>query len=121
MTLPDAEIAMIQLDHVLAINGAMISNGTLTDHTNYVNMSHFEWDPQHEYWKPKFTSGDKITLQMTTVRNETPKLAPPIPPPRTATPKVNVEIYNERIWNVFFLIRYKNQLKKDVQHQNLLK
>ncbi len=90
VTLPDAEIAMIQLDYVLGSNGAMISNGTLTDHTHYVNMSNFEWDYQHEYWKPKFTSGDKITLQMTTVKRETPRLIPPTPPPRTIPPKVNI-------------------------------
>ncbi len=90
VTLPDNEIAMIQFDYVLAVNGSMTSNGTLTDHTNYVNMGNFEWDPSHEYWKPKFTSGDKITLQMTTVKSETPRLIPPPPPaPRTATPKVS--------------------------------
>jgi len=84
---------MIQLDHVLAINGAMISNGTLTDHTNYVNMNNFEWDPSHEYWKPKFTSGDRISLQMTTIRCETPRVnSHPSPAPRTATPKVSVGI-----------------------------
>jgi hypothetical protein len=95
VTLPDTEIALIQLDHVLGINGAMISNGTLTDHSTYVNMSNFEWDSSHEYWKPKFTSGDKITLQMTTVRSETPRLTPPVqpPPPRSATPKVSVAIF----------------------------
>jgi len=82
---------MIQLDHVLAVNGAMISNGTLTDHTNYVNISNFEWDPSHEYWKPKFTSGDKISLQMTTIRCETPRVTPN-PPPRSATPKVSIGI-----------------------------
>jgi hypothetical protein len=59
VTLPDAEIAMIQLDHVLAINGAMISNGSLTDHTNYVNIGNFQWDPIHEYWRPKFAFGDR--------------------------------------------------------------
>lgn len=79
---------MIQLDNVLTINGAMISNGTLADHTNYININHFEWDNQHEYWKPKNTSGDKITLQMTTVRSETPKLIPPTLPTRSTTPKV---------------------------------
>lgn len=89
---------MIQLDHILAVNGSMISNGTLTDHTNYVNMSNFEWDPQHEYWKPKYTLGDKITLQMTTIRSDTPRATsslqptppPPPPPPRTAPPKVSL-------------------------------
>ncbi len=122
MTLPDAEIALIQLDHVLAVNGAMISNGTLTDHTHYVNMTNFEWDSQHEYWKPKFTSGDKITLQMTTVRSETPRAVPPVPPPRTATPRVSIEIYDDHVGSAFFSeIRYMNQLKKDVQHQNLSK
>ncbi len=90
ITLPDAELALIQLDHVLAINGAMISTGTLTDHTNYVDIKNFEWDPQHEYWKPRNTSGDKITLQMTTVRSETPRLIPPPPPPRSVTPKVRI-------------------------------
>jgi hypothetical protein len=86
VTLPDAEIAMVQLDHVLAVNGAMISTGTLTDHTNYVNMSNFEWDSSHEYWKPKFTSGDKITLQMLTIKSETSKL---ISSPRTVPQKVS--------------------------------
>ena len=100
MTLPDTEIAMIQLDNVLAVNGAMISNGTLTDHTHYVNMTNFEWDYQHEYWKPKFASGDKITLQMTTIRTETPRLPPPIPAPRAATPKVRIEIDDNKISNV---------------------
>ena len=82
---------MIQLDNVLAVNGAMISNGTLSDHTNYVNMNNFEWDIQHEYWKPRHTLGDKITLQMTTARMETPKSTPPPLLPRTIPPKVSSE------------------------------
>lgn len=113
MTLPDAEIAMIQLDHVLAVNGAMISNGTLTDHTQYVNISHFEWDSQHEYWKPKFASGDKITLQMTTVRSETPRLIPPSSPVRTVLPKVSERINKiGEVPDIF--VRYTSPWKKDV-------
>lgn len=85
---------MIQFDHVLTINGAMISGGTLTDHTNYVHMSDFEWDLSHEYWKPKFASGDKVTLHMTTIRNEIPRMIsspqPPPPPPRIIRSKVNI-------------------------------
>jgi len=50
---------MIQFDHVLAINGSMIANGSFNDNTNYVSMNNFEWDGSHEYWKPKFTFGDK--------------------------------------------------------------
>jgi hypothetical protein len=50
---------MIQMDHILAVNGSMITNGSLNDHTNYVNMSNFEWDAAHEYWKPKFALGDR--------------------------------------------------------------
>jgi hypothetical protein len=110
---------MIQFDHILAVNGSMISHGSLTDHTNYVNMNSFEWDPLHEYWKPKFTSGDKITLQMTTVRAETPQLVlalPSPPPPRTLPPKVRIEFRS--LGCIFILIRYKNVLKKDVLHQN---
>lgn len=79
ITLPDAEIAMIQLDHVLAVNGSMINSGSSGDHTQYVNLNAFEWDLIHEYWKPKFTYGDRITLQMTTVKPEPPR---PVPPPR---------------------------------------
>ncbi|CAF3778294.1 unnamed protein product [Rotaria magnacalcarata] len=95
ITLPDTEIAMIQLDHVLALNGAMISSSSSVDHTQYVNMSSFEWDTSHEYWKPRNTSGDRITLQMTTPTPETPRpistpklpLTPPQPAPRTILPK----------------------------------
>ncbi len=50
---------MIQLDNILSVNGSMIANGSLNDHTNYVNMNNFEWDTTHEYWKPKFSLGDK--------------------------------------------------------------
>lgn len=117
VTLPDAEIAMIQLDHVLSINGSMISNGTLTDHTHYVNVNNFEWDSQHEYWKPKFTSGDKITLQMTTVKNETPKPTPPPPPPRTITPKVSDEM-TKRIIFEYHPLRYTNPWKENRSHRN---
>ncbi|CAF4134840.1 unnamed protein product [Rotaria socialis] len=93
ITLPDTEIAMIQLDHVLALNGAMISSSSSVDHTQYVNMSSFEWDTSHEYWKPINTSGDRITLQMTTAKPETPRpistpklpLTPPPPPPAPRT------------------------------------
>lgn len=93
VTLPDAEIAMIQLDNIVHVNGAMISNGGLTDHTRYVNVNDFEWDSQHEYWKPKFTSGDKITLQMITVKSETPRPTPPPAPPRTMTPRVEKKLF----------------------------
>ena len=65
---------MIQLDQVLNIRGGMISNGSSTDHTTYVNIDNFEWDHSHEYWKPKLAPGDKITLQMTTLRDETSRL-----------------------------------------------
>jgi hypothetical protein len=98
ITIPDNEIAMVQLDHVLTVNGAMTSTGSLIDHTNYVNMSDFQWDLSHEYWKPKFASGDKITLQITTIRSEIPRFVPspppqpppPPPPPRTIRSKVTV-------------------------------
>lgn len=90
---------MIQLDNILAVNGSMINTGASVDHTHYVNMHTFEWEASHEYWKPKFASGDKITLQMTTIRCETPRLAPPPPqmpiavlppqpPPRIMPPRV---------------------------------
>lgn len=59
VTMPDADTAMIQLDHILAVNGSMTTHGSLNDHTNYVNMNNFEWDAMHEYWKPKFAMGDK--------------------------------------------------------------
>ncbi len=59
ITIPDADIAMIQFDHILAVNGSMITHRSLNDHTNYVSMNNFEWDPIHEYWKPKFSLGDK--------------------------------------------------------------
>lgn len=57
--MPDADTAMIQLDHILAVNGSMITHGSLNDHTPYVNMNHFEWDALHEYWKPKYALGDR--------------------------------------------------------------
>ncbi|CAF1263136.1 unnamed protein product [Adineta steineri] len=76
VTLPESDVALIQFDHILAINGSMISNGSFSDHTNYVNMTNFEWDGPHEYWKPKFTFGDKITLHITTTKDETPRSAP---------------------------------------------
>ena len=59
ITIPDADVAMVQFDNILAVNGSMISNGSLNDNTNYVSMNHFEWDAVHEYWKPKFSVGDK--------------------------------------------------------------
>jgi hypothetical protein len=92
---------MIQFDHILSVNGSMTSNGSLTDHTNYVNMSTFEWDVAHEYWKPKFASGDKITLQMTTVRSESSQSVPPLPAPRTITPKVKIDIFKVGIYFLY--------------------
>ncbi|CAF0761761.1 unnamed protein product [Adineta ricciae] len=91
VTIPDTEIAMVQFDHILSAYGAMVSNGSLSDHTNYIHLSDFEWDIVHEYWKPKCASGDKITLQMTTIRNETTRLPTPPQPllqpsPRTSPP-----------------------------------
>ena len=59
MTIPSADIAMIQLDHILALNGSMITHGSLNDHTNYVSMNNFEWDAARDYWRPKFAQGDK--------------------------------------------------------------
>ncbi|CAF1548017.1 unnamed protein product, partial [Didymodactylos carnosus] len=75
VTLPDAEIAMIQLDNILATNGAMVSNGGLPDSINYVNMNNFEWDGIRDFWRPKHAIGDKITLQLTTSRGESPRLS----------------------------------------------
>ena len=86
--MPDADIAMIQLDHILAVNGSMITHGSLNDHTNYVNIHHFEWDSMHEYWKPKFALGDRITLHMTTVKEESPRSAPIPTSARTIPVKV---------------------------------
>lgn len=51
---------MVQLDHVLAVNGSMISNGTLSDHTVYVTINNFEWNSSQEYWRPKATHGDRL-------------------------------------------------------------
>lgn len=51
---------MIQFDHILALNGSMIINGSLNDHTNYVSMQSFDWDSSHEYWRPKLAHGDKF-------------------------------------------------------------
>jgi hypothetical protein len=62
VTMPEVDVAMIQLDNILAVNGSMITNGSLSDHTNYVNMNNFEWDGMHEYWKPKFALGDKYVI-----------------------------------------------------------
>ncbi|CAF1332696.1 unnamed protein product [Adineta steineri] len=94
VTIPDTEIAMIQFDNILSVNGAMISNGSFIDHTNYIHMSDFEWDLSHEYWKPKYASGDKITLQMTAHRNETPRVvpSPEPPPPRLPSPSKRMQL-----------------------------
>lgn len=59
VTLPDADLAMVQLDHVLAVNGSMVSHGTLSDHTTYVTINNFEWNPAQEYWRPKSSHGDR--------------------------------------------------------------
>jgi hypothetical protein len=59
ITLPEADVAMVQFDNILAVNGSMITNGSLNDHTSHVSMNNFEWDAIHEYWKPKFSLGDK--------------------------------------------------------------
>lgn len=88
--MPDADIAMIQLDHILAVNGSMITHGSLNDHTNYVNINHFEWDSMHEYWRPKFAHGDRITLHMTTVKEESPRVAPILAVSRTLPVKVGI-------------------------------
>ncbi|CAF2647567.1 unnamed protein product [Rotaria sp. Silwood2] len=93
VTIPDGDIAMIQLDHILAVNGSMIRNGSLNDHTNYVSMNNFEWDTSRDYWRPKFALGDKITLHMTTTREETSRSAPP---PRTLPVKTLESIEKKR-------------------------
>ncbi|CAF0835886.1 unnamed protein product [Adineta ricciae] len=73
ITIPETDVALVQFDHVLAINGSMIANGSFNDHSNYVNTNNFEWDAVHEYWKPKLASGDKITLHMLPSKDETPR------------------------------------------------
>ncbi|CAF3750615.1 unnamed protein product [Rotaria sp. Silwood1] len=93
VTIPDGDIAMIQFDHILAVNGSMIKNGSLNDHTNYVSMNNFEWDASHDYWRPKFALGDKITLHMTTTREETPRNAFP---PRTLQSKTLESVEKKR-------------------------
>lgn len=60
VTLPDSETAMIQLEHLLASTGAMISHGLPSDLTQNVHMSQFEWDVAHDYWKPKAATGDRL-------------------------------------------------------------
>lgn len=64
--IPDGDIAMIQFDQILAVNGSMITHGSLNDHTNYVSMANFEWDSAHDYWRPKFAHGDKY-VQLNTL------------------------------------------------------
>jgi len=59
VTLPEGDLAMVQFENILAVNGSMISNGSLNDNTSYVSMNNFEWDLTHEYWKPKFSAGDR--------------------------------------------------------------
>ncbi|UJR22622.1 hypothetical protein I4U23_025663 [Adineta vaga] len=73
ITIPEADVALVQYDHILAINGSMIANGSFNDHSNYVSTNNFEWDAAHEYWKPKLAYGDKITLHMTSAKDETPR------------------------------------------------
>jgi hypothetical protein len=73
ITIPDADIAMVQFDHILAVNGSMIVNGSLNDHTNYVSMNNFEWDASHEYWRPKFAFGDKY-VQLNSMKIDLQKL-----------------------------------------------
>jgi hypothetical protein len=60
VTLSDVDLAMVQLDDVLAVNGAMNSSGTLAEHTTYVTIKNFEWNPVQEHWKPILTSHDRL-------------------------------------------------------------
>ena len=55
ITIPDGDIAMVQLDLTLSVN----ATDSFSDHTNYVSMNHFQWDPTQQCWKPKFAPADK--------------------------------------------------------------
>ena len=52
VTIPDGDIAMVQLDQTLSVNGT-------ANTTDYVSMTHFQWDSTQQCWKPKFTPSDK--------------------------------------------------------------
>ncbi|CAF1149162.1 unnamed protein product [Rotaria sordida] len=109
VTIPDGDIAMIQFDHILAVNGSMIKNGSLNDHTNYVSMNNFEWDASHDYWRPKFALGDKITLHMATIREETSRN---LPLPRALPSKTLESIEKKRPIPKLFEINLNNKPKE---------
>ncbi|XP_058876584.1 uncharacterized protein LOC131730525 [Acipenser ruthenus] len=68
LALPEANLAHIQMDTVAAPNGSLVVHRGrhINEHYCYVDLTLLEWDGRLGYWKPKGSSGDRITLHDTT-------------------------------------------------------
>ncbi|XP_064604820.1 uncharacterized protein LOC135470042 [Liolophura sinensis] len=64
VALPQPFLALVQMDTVPDVNGAMVTCVKKADfHYTYVDMTHFQWRFTTGIWKPKGTIGDRITIQ----------------------------------------------------------
>jgi hypothetical protein len=63
VTIPQANICLIQFDYLLGLNGSMSNFGQSGDHFLYANMDFFEWDEVKRFWRPRGSTGDRVTFQ----------------------------------------------------------
>ncbi|XP_064625626.1 uncharacterized protein LOC135486618 isoform X2 [Lineus longissimus] len=64
VSLPELDIALVQMDVIPTANGSMVSTVKNSDeHFTYVDLKHVRWDPQSGFWRPLNTVGDRITIQ----------------------------------------------------------
>jgi hypothetical protein len=51
VTIPEADICLIQFDYLLGINGSMSVYGQPGDHYLYAKLKNFEWDEIKKFWR----------------------------------------------------------------------
>ncbi|XP_041133375.1 uncharacterized protein LOC121330720 [Polyodon spathula] len=73
LALPEPSLAHIQMDTVAAPNGSLVVHRGrhIDEHYCYVDLTLLEWDGRLGYWKPKGSSGDRITHHDTTKEVDT--------------------------------------------------
>jgi hypothetical protein len=59
VTIPQANICLIQFDYLLGLNGSMSNFGNTGDHFLYANLDYFEWDDGKKFWRPRGSTGDR--------------------------------------------------------------
>ncbi|CAH1775371.1 unnamed protein product [Owenia fusiformis] len=64
ISLPECDIALVQLTDIPVPNGGVVNKSkSEDDHYTYVNMKQCYWENYSSMWRPKGTIGDRVTAQ----------------------------------------------------------